>query len=402
MSKAGLSRTRLNSMHDIMAAHVARGAMPGLVTLISRRGETHVDPIGMQAVGGSEPMRANTIFRIASITKPITAVAAMILVEECKLRLDEPVDRLLPELAGRQVLRRIDSALDDTVAAKRSITVRDLLTFRMGFGSVMAPPDTHPIQKAMRELQIGGDGPPNPAKAPDSDEWLRRLGTLPLMFQPGERWAYNTGSDVLGILISRAADEPFETFLRERIFDPLGMKDTGFSVPADQIQRLAGCYWRNPESGALEVYDDPTASQWSHPPPMPSGSGGLVSTAADYLAFCRMMLDKGLGGRGRILSRASIELMTADQLTPEQRVGAELFFGDHSSWGFGVAVAIRRTQLWTVPGRFGWDGGFGTSAYSDPAEDMVGILLTQRLMDSPDPPPVFVDFWTSVYRSIDD
>ncbi len=214
-----------------MAGYVERGDVPGLVTLVSRRGEVHVDAIGATGSRRQSPMRRDTIFRISSMTKPITAVAAMILVEECKLRLDEPVDRLLPELADRTVLKRLDGPLDETVPAHRPITVRDLLTFRMGFGQMMAPPDAYPILQAANEQQIGM-GPPSPATTPAPDEWMRRLGTLPLMHQPGERWMYNTGSDVLGVLIARAAGQPLETFLRERIFAPLGMKDTGFSVPA--------------------------------------------------------------------------------------------------------------------------------------------------------------------------
>ena len=401
MSTAGWSNARLARMRDVMAGHVERGDLPGLVTLVSRRGEVHVAAIGMMAIGGSEPMRRDAIFRIASMTKPITAAATMILVEECKLRLDEPVDGLLPELANRRVLKLIDGPLDDTVPAKRSITVRDLLTFRMGFGSVMAPPGTYPIQKAMNDLQIGGDGPPNPSKTSTPDEWIRRLGTLPLMHQPGERWMYHTGSDVLGVLIARVAGQPLETFLRERIFEPLGMKDTGFSVPAEKIERLPGCYRRNPETDALEVYDDARNSEWSRPPPLPSGAGGLVSTVDDYLAFCQMMLNKGRYARERILSRPSVELMTTDQLTPAQKAGADIFFGDNRGWGFGVAVTTRRDELWAV-GRFGWDGGLGTSGYSDPSENMVGILMTQRLMESPQAPRVFVDFWTSAYQAIDD
>jgi CubicO group peptidase (beta-lactamase class C family) len=401
MSSAGLSNARLARMHDVMAGHVERGDLPGLVTLVSRRGEVHVAAIGMMAIGGSEPMRRDTIFRIASMTKPITAAATMILVEECKLRLDEPVGGLLPELADRKVLKCIDGPLDDTVPAKRSITVRDLLTFRMGFGSVLAPPGTYPIQQAMSDLQIGGDGPPNPSKTPTPDEWIRRLGTLPLMHQTGERWLYHTGSDVLGVLIARVAGQPLERFLRERIFEPLGMKDTGFSVPAEKLNRLPGCYRRNPDTGTLDVYDDAVDSQWRRPPPLPSGGGGLISTVDDYLAFCQMMLDKGRCGRERILSRPSVELMTTDHLTPDQKAGAEIFFGDNKSWGFGVAVTTRRDNLWAV-GRYGWDGGFGTSGYSDPAEELVGILMTQRLMESPQPPRVFVDFWTSAYQAIDD
>jgi CubicO group peptidase (beta-lactamase class C family) len=230
MSKGGLSKTRLDRMHGLMAGYVERGDVPGVVTLVSRRGEVHVDAIGMKAVGESDPIRHDTIFRISSMTKPITAAASMILVEECTVRLDEPVDRLLPELANRKVLKRLDARLDDTVPANRAITLRDLLTFRMGFGQMMAPPDAYPILKSASELQIGM-GPPQPSTTPGSDEWIRRLGTLPLMHQPGEKWMYNAGSDVLGVLIARASGQPLETFLRERLFEPLGMKDTGFSVP---------------------------------------------------------------------------------------------------------------------------------------------------------------------------
>src|SRR5438445_5003328 len=204
MSTSGLSKARLSRMHEVMAGYVERGEVPGLVTLVSRRGEVHVDVIGTQAIGDSPPMRRDTIFRISSMTKPITAAATMILVEECKLRMDEPVDRWLPELAERKVLKRLDGPLDDTVPANRPITVRDLLTFRMGFGQMMAPPDAYPILKAANDLQIGM-GPPQPQAMPAPDEWIRRLGALPLMHQPGERWLYNTGSDVLGVLIARAS-----------------------------------------------------------------------------------------------------------------------------------------------------------------------------------------------------
>jgi CubicO group peptidase (beta-lactamase class C family) len=407
VSSGGLSKDRLSRMNDVMAGYVERGEVPGIVTLVSRRDETHVGTFGMKKIDsdesfGSGPMQRDTIFRIASLTKPITAAAAMILVEECTLRLDQPVDQLLPELANRTVLKRLDGLLDDTVPAKRPITVRDLLTLRMGFGSVMAPPDSFPIQKAMRELQIGGDGPPHPSKAPGTDEWLRRLGSLPLMHQPGERWLYNTGSDVLGILVERASGQSFDAFLREHIFEPLGMKDTGFSVPAEKLDRLAGCYSFNLETRAFELFDGIVGSDWSVPPAFQSGAGGLVSTVDDYLAFCRMMLDKGQYEGKRILSRPSIELMTMDHLTPEQKEGAGIFFGENSGWGFGMAVYTRRDDLSTVPGRFGWTGGLGTSGYSDPKEDLVGILMTQRLMDSPEPPGVFQDFWTSVYQAIDD
>jgi CubicO group peptidase (beta-lactamase class C family) len=403
MTNGGLSKVRLGHMHGVMAGYVERGDVPGIVTLVSRRGEVHVDAIGMKAVGGSDPIRRDTIFRIASMTKPITATAAMILVEECKLRLDEPVDRLLPELADRRVLKRLDGPLDEVVPANRPITVRDLLTFRMGFGIVMAPPGTYPIQNAVSELLIF-QGPPRPQAPPAPDEWIRRLGTLPLMHQPGEKWMYNTGSDVLGVLIARASGQPFETFLRERIFEPLGMKDTAFSVPAAKLDRLATSYWTNPATGSLELYDSAEGGQWSRPPAFPSGGGGLVSTVDDYLAFGQMMLEQGRHGSERILSRPSVETMSTDHLTPEQKAMSGLvpgYFGSHG-WGFGVSVVTRREDIGGSIGRFGWDGGLGTSWYSDPREDMVGILLTQRAWTSPNPPDVCRDFWTLAYRAIDD
>ena len=237
---------------------------------------------------------------------------------------------------------------------------------------------------------------------PANDEWLRRLGSLPLMKQPGEAWLYNTGSDVLGILIARASGQSLSAFLQERIFGPLTMTDTGFSVRSTQRARLCVSYAHNADSGRLEVFDGAADSQWGRPPAFESGSGGLVSTVDDYHRFCRMLLNKGRHGQQRILSRPAIEAMTSDQLTAEQRAGAKIFFGDHRSWGFGVAIDLRRNGLAATPGRFGWDGGLGTSGYSDPAEDLVGILMTQRMMDSPQPPPVFCDFWTGAYQAIDD
>ncbi len=403
MSTGGLSRARLGRMHDIMAGYVERGDVPGLVTLVSRRGEVHVDAIGMKAIGGSDPIRRDTIFRIASLTKPITAAATMILVEECQLRLDDPIDPLLPELANRKILKRLDGPLDDTVPANRPITVQDLLTFRLGFGIIMAPPDTYPIQKAMNELFLG-QGMPSPSTPPAPDEWIRRFATLPLMHQPGEKWMYHTGSDVLGVLIARASGQPLENFFRERIFEPLGMKDTGFSVPAAKLNRFATSYWNNPETGVFELYDEAAGGQWSRPPAFPSGGGGLVSTIDDYLTFGEMMLNKGRHGNERLLSRPSVEVMTRDHLSPEQKAVSGLIPGyfDCHGWGFGVSIVTRRDEIAGTIGRFGWDGGLGTSWYSDPREDMTSILMTQRAWTSPSPPDVCRDFWTLAYQAIDD
>jgi CubicO group peptidase (beta-lactamase class C family) len=312
------------------------------------------------------------------------------------------------------VLKRLDGPVDDIVAATRSITVRDLLTCRMGFGHIWAPSQRYPILTVAEKLGLDVLG----SAAPSPDEWLRRLGTLPLIHQPGERWMYNTASDVLGVLIARVSGQPLETFMRERLFGPLGMQDTGFSVPAARIDRLPTSYWTgmdllatdyrsdwcNPAAGALEIFDRGREGHWSCPPPFPSGASGLVSTVDDYLAFGLMMLNKRRHDSLRVLSRPSIEAMTTDQLTPEQKALSGYFAGFFSNrgWGFGVSVITRRDHPSRPVGTFGWDGGLGTSWYSDPREEMVGILMTQRGWTAPSPPAVCRDFWTLAYQAIDD
>ncbi|MER5640459.1 serine hydrolase domain-containing protein [Kitasatospora sp. NPDC002227] len=396
---AGFDEQRLGRLRVAMERHVEAGALPGLVALVSRGDETRVEAVGRASFDGP-PMRRDTVFRIASMTKPVTAAATLMLVEECLLRLDDPVDELLPELAGRRVLRGLDSELDDTVPAHRAITLRDLLTFRMGFGVVMAPLGTYPIQAAMFDAGLMPGAVP-PTLSPE--EWLRGLGELPLMHQPGEVWQYHTGSDVLGILIERAVGRPLGEVLQERIFGPLGMRDTGFQVPAGSLDRLPTAY-RPDRAGSLTAYDSPADSGWARPPVFASGGGGLVSTADDYLAFCRMLLAKGRTPEGQLLSRPSVELMTTDQLTAAQRAAAPLFFGAGGAergWGMGCGITLRRHELWGSPGRFGWDGGAGTSGYTDPAEGLIGVLLTQRAMTSPEPPALFRDFWTAAYQAID-
>ena len=396
---SALSNVALRQLHDVMSGYVERGEVPGLVTLVSRRNETNVDALGTKSAGaGAQPVRRDTIFRIASMTKPITAAATMILVEESKVHLDEPVDRLLPELANRKVLKRIEGPLDSTVPARRPITVRDLLTFRLGLGFLPMSPDTHPIVKAMNERQVGVT--PFPAQMPHPpDEWMRRLGSLPLMYQPGESWLYHTGSDVLGVLIARASDQALETFFRQRIFEPLGMKDTGFSVAASKLERFVSCYSWNPQTRKLDLTDPPNG-QWSHSPIFPSGAGGLVSTVDDYLAFARMMLDKGTLGQRRLLAATSIEMMTANHLTPEQQQMGRVILGENAGWGFGVSVLTKPDGLAMRPGRYGWNGGLGSSWWNDPNDGLIAIILTERAFESPDPPNVIKDFWKSAYEAI--
>jgi CubicO group peptidase (beta-lactamase class C family) len=401
----GFSSAGLAHMHDLMAHHVDRGDLPGLVALISRPGDTHVQAYGTLAMGGETPVRRDTIFRIASMSKPITAAATMTLVEDGKLHLDEPVDRLLPELANRQVLKRLDGPVGDTVPAERQITVRDLLTFCWGYGEILGMADAYPILKAAKDLQIGM-GAPNPQKMPPPDEWIRRLGTLPLMHQPGEQWMYNTGSDVLSVLLSRASRQPLEAVFRERIFEPLGMKDTSFTVPPAKRERFATSYWKKFSTGAFEVYDPSDNGQWNRPPTFPSGAGGLVSTVDDYFAFAQMLFNKGQFGAKQILSTASVEAMTTDQLTLSQKACSapliEGYFENHS-WGYGMSVVTGANSNSAMSvGTYGWDGGLGSSWRVDPKQNLIGILLTQRAWTSPDPPAVSVDFWNSAYQAIHD
>jgi CubicO group peptidase (beta-lactamase class C family) len=398
MSASGLSPTRLERVTDLLDAAVDRSEIAGAVGLISRRGEAHVSTVGYQDIAAGTSMRPDTLFRIMSMTKPVLAVAALILVEEGRLRLDAPLDRWLPELADRKVLRSIYSDMDDVIPAHRPITLRDLLTLRLGIGAVMAPPGSYPIQQAMAELELA----PGPEPVPWSpDEFLKRLGRLPLIHQPGERWMYHTAFDVLAVLIARVTDRELEEFLTERIFAPLGMKDTGFSVPAAKLDRFATCYRRASGAAGLDVYDPARGGLWATPPVFPSA---LVSTAEDYLAFAQMLLGLGRSGRTRILARPTVELMTTDHIAPEQKTASPFFpgFWDGNGWGFGVAVVTRRTGIAATPGRYGWDGGFGTTWRSDPREEMVSLLLIQRVMTAPHDSVLNEDFLTLAYQAIDD
>ena len=260
MNGGGLSEARLERMDQILAGVVERGDVPGLVALVSRRGQTHVTTVGTKAFDGNAPVERDTIFRIMSVTKPITATAAMMLVEDGVLRLDDPVDPLLPELATRQVLKRIDGPLDETEPAVRPLTLRDLLTFRLGYGAIFMP---SPLQEAMTKAGVA-PGPILPTLPPD--ELMAAYGSLPLAHQPGTQWLYNSGSEILGVLIARASGQSLGDFFQERIFTPLGMKDTAFSLPANKLDRLPAAYWTNFETGKREQIDGIADSLWSRPP----------------------------------------------------------------------------------------------------------------------------------------
>lgn len=383
----------LARLHEIMSRHVESGYVPGLVALVSRHGETHVEVLGTRVQGADAPMQRDTIFRIASTTKPITAAAVLMLVEECRLRLDDPLTEWLPELTRASVIRDPAGPIDDVVPARRPITTRDLLNFGCGYGFDFGH-WASPLMLKMAELEVA-PGPNPPAMAPE--EWLRRLGSLPMGHQPGEGWMYSHGLDIAGILIARVTGAPFSRFLQTRIFEPLGMRDTGFFLAADKLDRLGPQYAPQPAKHDLTMTDD-QKGRFSKPPLFEMGSGGLVSTADDLHAFHRMLLQGGRAGGERLLSRSSVELMQTNQLLPAQ--GTPL--GPDLGWTFGSSVELRKTGVGSAAGRYGWTGGSGCAAYADPAQDSIDILLTQRAMEGPFLHPHMQDLATATYAAFAD
>jgi CubicO group peptidase (beta-lactamase class C family) len=382
LTQDGIARLR-----DTAARHVGDTTGPALVVLVARGDEVHAEALGSLAVGGP-PLQRDSLFRIASMTKPVTGAATLALASEGLLRLDEPVARLLPELAQPRVLRRMDGPLDDTVPAQRAITVRDLLTFTFGFGAAVelfTAPEPWPVQKAEADLHLCTLGPPSPAEQPDPDTWIAGLGSLPLLAQPGQRWLYNTGASVLGVLLARAAGLSFADVLRTRIFEPLGMRDTAFWT--SDTARLVTSYASAP--GGLEVWDPPDG-MWSRPPAFADGAAGLVSTADDMLAFSRMMLRGG----HPVLPRDAVSQMTSDQLTPEQRASASVFLSGNT-WGFCQSVITDGPRA----GAYGWAGGLGTTWLADPARDLTVIVLTQRMFEGGQPPPVHEELQAAAYAA---
>ncbi len=387
------SPKRLVRLRGLLERHVDAGFVPGVIAVLARHGEVHVETTGhlaFEGPGSTTPMAGDTIVRLGSMSKPIVAACAMTLIEDCTLRLDDPVDDLLPELADMTVLADPDGPVDDTVPAHRPITLRDLLDGTLGTGMVPAEPGTVPIADAMGVLY----------KAAPPDEWMSRLGALPLVHQPGERWMYDTAAHVTGVLIARATGKSLGDTLRERICEPLGMTDTAFSVGADSIGRFATAYARHEDA----VVDDAPDGRWSRPPVFEAAGGGLVSTADDFLAFASALLAGGSHHGERVLSRPSVTLMTSDHLTPAQKAvsGVRPGYFDAMGWGFGVSVRTRRTHLGPSVGSYGWSGLYGTAWYNDPAEDLTALVVMQRAHMGDQTLPLWNDLWTTVYQAIDD
>lgn len=376
----------MSDLNDVLETHVGKGPVPGAVGLVARGDRIEVAVVGSVDVEGSAPMTRDSIFRIASISKPIVAAAVMTLIDDGRIGLADPVATWLPELASPSVVRTPDSPVDDVVPAARPITVEDLLSFRAGYGF----PSDFSLPAVARLFSELYQGPPQPKSAPAPDEWMARLAAIPMLHQPGEAWLYNTCSDLQGVLISRVTGQPLPEFLAERLFEPLGMVDTGFSVPAAKLDRFTS-YYQPDAAGAPELVDAPDG-QWSSPPAFPSGAGGLVGTVDDWLAFARMLLAGGTADGRRLLSAESVRRMTTDHLTQAQREAGDLFL-EGQGWGYGGSVDVQPVDPWVVPGRYGWVGGTGTTAHLTPSSGTVALLFTQLAMTGPTPPEVMRDFW---------
>ncbi|WP_144112926.1 serine hydrolase domain-containing protein [Paraburkholderia sp. BCC1886] len=398
MQPAGLAAARLTALTHAMQGYVERGEVAGVVSLVWRRGEIgYFEPLGWRDQEAGLPMERDTLFRIASMTKPVTSAAILMLIEEDRLALDTPVSLWLPELGALRVLRDPSGPLDETDPLKAPLTVLDLLTHRAGFAYhfTASGPMADAYAQAFNGIDARGDG----------SAWLARIAGLPLMFQPGTRWHYGIATDVLGVLIERVTGMPLGDFFRTRIFEPLGMRDTAFSIPDAQLGRLATAYGVEPGTQRLVVEDHPSASRWSRTDRFQSGGGGLVSTAQDYLQFAQLLLGRGRVGDTRLLSHRSVDLMRSNFLTRDQRrVPA---FG-HVLWagqGFGLGVSVVDDPAQQLPlgyrsmGSFGWPGAFGTSWFADPVEEMIGLMLIQRR--GLEPFPMAVDFERRVYDAID-
>lgn len=377
----------MTGLSELLDRHVATGAVPGAVALLAHGDEIDVAAAGFVDIERTSPMRRDSLFRIASVTKPITAAALLMLVDDGLIGLEDPIARWLPELENPVVVRTPGSPVDDVVPAERPITVEDVVSSRAGWG--FAADFGLPAAELLFSNLWQGSALLLPA--PEPDLWVQALSRIPLLHQPGETWLYNVCSDLQGVLIARASGRPLPEFLAERVFAPLGMVDTGFSVSAAHRDRFTSMYTSS--DAGLELRDRPDGL-WSTMPAFPSGAGGLVSTVDDWCVFGRMVLGDGQSHDGRqVLSPESVHRMTTNCLTPEQRAASTLFL-EGQGWGYGGSVDMNTDDPWTVPGRYGWVGGSGTSAHIDPSRDTVAVLFTQVEMNDPVAPALMREFWT--------
>ena len=351
---------------QLLDRQLAAGRFPGYAAAVRHGDQISYRAGGTLALGGDRPVESDTQFRIASLTKLVGGALALNLIADGLLGLDDPVERWLPELAEPRVLRTPTSELADTVPAERPILVRQLLSFTVGTGLILQP---CPLQRALAEAELA-PGPLPPRF--DGDEYLARVGALPLACQPGSTWLYHTGAELLGVLLARAAGRPVSTLLAERITGPLGMASTAFY--AADPGRLTTQY--APSEHGLRAIGLPDGP-YARPPAFESLGSGLVCTVQDFLRFLTVF-----GGDTPVLDAEAVRLMTTESITVQQRAGIQQLTGPDTSWGLCVGLDLAAREPWMAPGRFGWNGGSGTTAYSDPSRELTAVLLTSRMMMS--------------------
>jgi CubicO group peptidase (beta-lactamase class C family) len=374
--------SRFVTVWSMLQAQVESGRLPGFAAAVRHRGEIEVHTGGCLTRGRADLVGPESLFRIASLSKPYAGALALTLVEDGVLHLEDPVARWLPELAEPRVLASRGAPLTDSVPAEEPITVRHLLCSTPGFGGLW---DGTPLAAAIDARGIG-PGPLPPELPPE--EFLARLGELPLAAQPGERWLYHVSAEVLSVLLVRATGRPLGELLAGRVTGPLGLCSTGFW--AREPRRLATGYV--PDGDELLVLDP--AGRSARPPLFEGLAGGLVATAPDVLAFLAALADGG----GPVLAPGSVAEMTTDVLTPEQRADAVMMLPPGRSWGLQVGLDVAPTWAGATPGRWGWDGGTGTSGWADPGRDLVAVLLTNRGMAGPQDGLDW--FWRALYRCL--
>ena len=400
----GFSPARLAAIDRFLdERYVATGKLTGTSVLIARHGEiAHRGVTGMADRERGLATADDTIFRIYSMTKPLTSIALMMLVEEGRIALDEPVHRYIPEWRNLGVYAAGTHRTGfRTTPTKRAMTVVDLLRHTAGltYGFQLRTN----VDAAYRAHKIG-----EIEKAGTLDDMVAALATLPLEFSPGDQWNYSVATDVVGYLVGKVAGEPFEAFLQRRLLDPLGMTDTGFHVPADKAHRFAACY-QPTATGGIELQDDPTTSSFLAPPAFISGGGGLVSTISDYMKFAQSLLNGGKAASGeRLISRKTLDLMTANHLpggVDLPALSVSLFSeAQYEGVGFGLGFATStRASKTLMPGSDGdyfWGGAASTFFWVDPVEDIAAVFMTQLIPSSTY--PVRREFRTMVYAALDD
>jgi CubicO group peptidase (beta-lactamase class C family) len=388
----GVSSSRLARIAAVMQSYVDQGKLPGAVTMIVRHGQVvHAECFGLGDIEARKPMQLDTLFPIFSMTKPITAVAMMILYEEGRYQLFDPLSKFVPEFKDVKVLRTTEGGGIELTELEREITIHDLLTQTSGL--VCEHWFTPPLAKLVEE---------NGLYRPEItlQEFTQKLAKLPLIHQPGKAWRYGESPEVLGYLVELLSGISYDTFLRQRILEPLGMVDTGFGVPDDQRERLARLYGFSETGDFVETVESPPRVI---PSSIPRGGFGLVSTAPDYLRFAQMLLNKGELNGERILGRVTVEYMTRNHL-PEELIPIQPFPGwflHGYGYGFlcGVLVNACQAGLLGSEGEFYW-GGLSTIFWIDPQEELIGLLMTR--LEFPNHVPIYLDFRTLTYQAIVD